>query len=113
MNTKNTWVKCVGYVVLVVALIGAPAVVQAAPVQGGEEEVGTQWAPLDWISGLGQIWDRVKAALGFSSAPQPPKNPAPQVAPQIPMGPGSNEMTTESASLDSSQDRNGTIDPVG
>ena len=120
MNTKK-WVKCVGYVVLVVALMWMPAAVQAAPVQGGEVAVqedqapvqggdvesGAQWAPMDWLSGLSQLWDRVRTALGMQTEPEPPEPPL-----MSPSNPQSQESLTQE-SIRTSTEVRPAIDPNG
>lgn len=106
MNTKK-WVKCIGFVVLVVALMWMPAAVQAAPVQGGDVESGAQWAPVDWLSGLSQLWDRVRTALGMQTEPEPPEPPL-----MFPSSPQSQESLTQE-SIRTSTEVRPAIDPNG
>ena len=108
MNTKNTWVKCVGALVVIVALMGMPVAAQAAPVQGGGDENSTQWMSVDWYSGLSQIWDSLKVALGMQSEPETPRTPI-----VSPPNPQSRETLTQERTLDEHAEASPAIDPIG
>jgi len=110
MDTKSRLVQCVGFLVLVVALMG-PVAVQAAPVQGDEIGSGTQGVPVDWFSSWSQVWNSLRAAFGMATEPEPQQPP--ETAPQVPLDPGLTVNTLDSTSQVSVEDKIGTIDPVG
>ena len=112
MITNNQLVQRVGLLILVVALMWAPAIAQAAPVQSDEAGGGTQWVPVDWFSAWTQIWDGVKAAFGMATQPEPPQPPE-TAAPLDPRAPGSTQTTLQSTSLDSSGEVRAGLDPIG